>query len=191
MTDTHQIEAWLDRLDTALRGKLPDGERKDIVDETRAHLLDLTRQGVDEDQALSGFGDASAYARAFIDDRALNNALQSQRSFHMAKVLFQIARRSVIASVGLMLFLLFGGIAIGAAVSIVLKIIAPDKVGMWVGPGDRFILGAPAQITSMHEVMGANVYFLFAAMLVAGLLLARYSLVLTIKGVRGRRLIGA
>ena len=177
------IEAWLGRLDHALQ-PLPENERADIVGETRGHLEERLDAGLSSASALAGFGRAEAYARAFLDDYALTQALDSRRSLAMARVLFDFAGRSFVATLGLVGFVVFSATMLAALACILVKLIKPDLVGLWAGP-DGFSLGMGPH-TGRHDILGNGAYAVLALMVVVDAALARLSLIMAVKGVKGR-----
>ncbi len=183
MTDYTDIDAWLSRLDQALL-PLPEGERSDIVGETRGHLEERLDAGLTSTSALAGFGRAEAYARAFLDDYALTQALDSRRSLAMARVLFDVAGRSLVAVFGLFGFVIFSATMLAAVICILVKLIKPGLVGLWSGP-DGFALGLTSH-TGMHDVLGNGLYVVLIGLVVVDAVLARLCLIFAVKGVRGR-----
>ncbi len=183
MTDHNDIEAWLGRLDLALQ-PLPETERADIVGETRGHLEERLDAGLTSASALAGFGRAEAYARAFLDDYALTRALDSRRSLAMARVLFDVAGRSLVATLGLVGFVVFSATMLAALGCILVKLIKPDLVGLWSGP-NGFALGM-ADHAGMHDLLGNGVYIVLAVLVLVDAALARLSLITAVKGVKGR-----
>ncbi len=179
------VSHWLNALNAAL-GSLPADARTEIVAETRGHIQDRIAAGLSSENTLHGFGDPRAYARTFLDDYALTTALDSKRIWPMIKTLASFTSRSIVALFGLIATLTFGGIALGSVVSIVLKMIRPDKVGLWVG-NDHVILGATNMAAQMHEIAGNWVYLIFIAMLAVGAVLARYSLIGSLYMIKGKR----
>jgi len=189
MTDTlpTEVTQWLSTLEQALTN-LPEAERSDIVNEARGHMEERIAAGLAPSNALHGFGDAKTYAQGFIDDHSLNHALSSRRILPMIKTLVSFAGRSTVAFFGLMGTLLFGGIALGSAISIVLKTIRPDKVGLWVNEAQQqYVLGTWNQADPAHEIAGVWVYPIFVVMLLVGAVLARYCLVGALSMIRGKR----
>jgi len=183
MTDHMDIEAWLRNLDHALQ-PLPEAERQDIVGEARGHLEERLDAGLTSASALAGFGRAETYARAFLDDYALTQALDSRRSLAMARVLFDFAGRSLVATLGLVGFVVFSATMLAALVAILVKLVKPDLVGLWSGPN-----GLALGITNhagMHDVLGNGVYLVLTALVMADAALARLSLITAVKGVKGR-----
>jgi uncharacterized membrane protein len=183
MTDHDDIESWLNRLGEALQ-PLPETEREDIVGETRGHLEERLSAGLTSTSALAGFGRAEAYARAFLDDHALTQALDSRRSLAMARVLFDLAGRSLVATLGLIGFVVFSATMLAALGCILVKIIKPDLIGLWSGP-TGFALGATDH-AGMHDVLGNGVYLVLALLVVVDAVLARLSLITAVKGVKSR-----
>jgi len=183
MTDYTDIDAWLDRLDQALL-RLPEDERADIIGETRGHLEERLDAGLTSTSALAGFGRAEAYARAFLDDYALTQALDSRRSLAMARVLFDFAGRSLVAMLGLIGFVIFSATMLAAVVCILVKLVKPGLVGLWSGP-NGVVLGMTSH-TGMHDVLGNWVYAVLLLLVIIDAALARFSLIFAVKGVKGR-----
>ena len=177
------IEAWLNQLDHALQ-PLPAGEREDIVGETRGHLEERLDAGLTSTSALAGFGRAEAYARAFLDDHDLTQALGSRRSLAMARVLFDFAGRSLVATLGLVGFVVFSATMLAAIACVLFKLVRPDMVGLWAGP-KGLVLGITNH-TGMHDVLGNGVYVVLVLLVVVDAALARLSLITAVKGVKGR-----
>ena len=183
MTDYTDIDAWLERLDQAL-ARLPETERADIVGETRGHLEERLDAGLTSTSALAGFGRAEAYARAFLDDYALTQALGSRRSLAMARVLFDLAGRSLVAMLGLIGFVIFSATMLACVVCILIKLVKPDLVGLWSGP-NGVVLGI-SNHTGLHDMLGNGVYAVLVLLVVVDAALARFSLIMAVKGVKGR-----
>ncbi len=177
------IEAWLGRLSHALQ-PLPETEREDIVGEARGHLEERLAAGLTSASALAGFGRAEIYARAFLDDYALTQALDSRRSLAMARVLFDFAGRSLVATLGLVGFVVFSATMLAALGCILVKLIKPDLVGLWAGPGG-VALGI-ARHAGAHDVLGNWVYLVLVVLVLIDAALARLSLITAVKGVKGR-----
>lgn len=182
--DETDINTWLGYLEQVL-APLPAAEREDIVIEARTHLEERVAAGLSATSALVGFGTAEHYARAFLDDHRLNMALDSRRALTMAKTLFQVAGQSLIATLGLIGFLVFGVTTLGAIACILLKIARPEMVGLWIGP-NVFVLGAATTRPTTPEMLGNWVYVVLAALVFIDAILARLSLVLALKGLKGR-----
>lgn len=184
MSEQADIDTWLGYLEQVL-SPLPAGERADIVFEARAHLEERVAAGLSATSALAGFGKAEHYARAFLEDHKLNTALDSRRSLTMLKTLLSVAGQSLIATIGLIAFLVFSLTTLGAIAGILLKIAQPQTVGLWSGP-DYFALGALTDPPQAPEVLGGWIYPILIAIAVIDAWLARFSLVLALKGIKGR-----
>jgi len=183
MTDHNDVEVWLHSLNQALQ-PLPQTEREDIVGEARGHLEERLAAGLNSASALAGFGRAETYARAFLDDYALTRALDSRRSLAMARVLFDFAGRSLVATLGLVGFAVFSATMLAALACILVKMVKPDVVGLWSG-SNGFHLGVTGH-AGMHDVLGNWVYLVLVVLVLADAALARLSLITAVKGVKGR-----
>jgi len=181
--DREAIETWLGRLDLALQ-PLPEDERADIVGETRGHLEERLDAGLSSMSALAGFGRAEAYARAFLDDYALTQALDSRRSLAMARVLFDFAGRSLGATLGLIGFVVFSATMLGALVCLLVKLIKPDLIGLWSGPSG--VVPGFFSHPGLHDMLGNWIYLVLVLLVVVDAALARLSLIIALKGVKGR-----
>ena len=180
------ITQWLNALRDAL-ATLPTQDRDDIVNETGGHLEDRLAAGLTPAQALHGFGPAKAYAQNFVDNYALDRALTSRKVILMIKTLFGFTGRSLIAFFGLMGALVFGSIALASVVSIVLKTIRPDMVGLWINDSTQnYVLGTTGDHVGFHEAAGNWVYLIFVALIIIGGFLGRASLLAAIKSIKGK-----
>jgi hypothetical protein len=128
MSNGARIDAWLSRLDNALR-QLPADRRGDIVTEARGHLMDRLAAGLMPDQALHGFGEPETYARPFADDFQLNTALEAKKTLPLVLALLTHARRGLTAVLGLFGAAFFVVLFVVAALELVLKILLPEHVG--------------------------------------------------------------
>ncbi|ESQ74217.1 hypothetical protein [Asticcacaulis sp. AC402] len=189
MTDRDTIETWLKALDAALI-TLPVSQRADVVAEARGHLEERLAAGLSAESALHGFGTAKTYAQGFVDQHALDTALNSKRIIVMVTTLAAFTSRSIIAFFGLLGALLFGSLALGSVVSIVLKMINPAAVGLWMEGKDSFILGTTSNPSVATELAGNWVYLIFVAMIVVGGFLARGSLIAAIRSIRNETIVG-
>jgi uncharacterized membrane protein len=182
--DESDINTWLGYLEQVL-APLPATERDDIVIEARAHLEERIAAGLSATSALTGFGKAETYARAFLDDHALTQALDSRRALTMATTLFRVAGQSLIATLGLVGFLVFGATTLGALACILLKLAQPQMVGIWQAPG-HFAMGAVSHAPDAPEVAGNWIYPILIGLVIIDAALARLSLVLALKGLKGQ-----
>jgi len=184
MSEQDDINTWLGYLEQVL-APLPAGERADIVGEARAHLEERVSAGLSATSALAGFGKAEAYARPFLDDHKLDTALSSRSSMAMAKALLSVAGQSLTAILGLIGFLVFGVTTLAAIACILLKIARPEMVGLWLAP-DVVWLGIATHRPAAPEMLGGWIYVVLAALVIFDAALARLSLILALKGLKGR-----
>jgi len=103
----------------------------------------------------------------------------------MLKTLISVSGKSLIATLGLIGFLVFGVTTLAAIACILLKIARPEMVGLWLAP-DVFVLGAATTRPAAPEMLGNWIYVVLASLVFFDALLARFSLVLALKGLKGR-----
>lgn len=194
-------QQWLDRLELSLR-PLPRQEVDAILTEARAHFLDRLGQRQPAGQLLDGFGEAADYARSFVDAYFLERAHSRRSILGMIQAVARIARRSLTGAVGLALAILFGSLGVGAALCLPLKLIYPDRVGLWLdlplnahhryvhtgaeGPAmnighDHIVVGFATTPPAFPEVLGGWVYPIFIAIAILCLLAMRALLARTVR----------
>src|SRR5258706_1905434 len=105
------LKTYLRRLRWAL-AKLPESERDDIVQETDAHVCDRVAQGEQQAQVLAELGAPETYARGFLDELQLSQALASHGFSVMAAALLRRAPRNITASAALVAGALAGVVAV-------------------------------------------------------------------------------
>jgi hypothetical protein len=132
------VAAWLRRLNWAL-GALPARDREEILAETAAHLDEATAAGRPAPDVLAGFGSAEAYARRFIDDADVTQALGGQRSGDLIGVVARRAHRSLVAALAGVALLMLGMAGLMAVTVAVMEIQDPVHAGLWWGPTVRFV----------------------------------------------------
>ncbi len=184
MSEHDDIETWLGYLTQVLQ-PLDTEERDDIVGEARAHLEERLAAGLTATSALTGFGKAEAYARPFLENHAVNQALDGKRPIDMVRVLLSVAGQSLSATIGLVGFGLFTATTVLALVGILLKMVRPELVGLWSGPG-VFAFGFLPQPPDAPERLGNAIYPLLIALVIIDAWLVRFSLVATLKGLKDR-----
>lgn len=147
MTETSvdgEVERYLRRLRYALR-PLPSEEREEILREVRSHFLDRADSS-GSDRAASvrstarALGTPEEYARAFVTDYRVTAALTDGSGFAMLYEVVRLAGSGVRWLLGLMLFLIVFGVAVGLVVVGLLKLVFPESVGLWYAP-DLGVLG--------------------------------------------------
>lgn len=183
MTDDARIEDWLRRMKWAL-ARMPSPEREDILAETRAHLRERLDGGQNAEAALAALGPADVYARRFIDEMELSNALGSQRSSDLFRVVLRRLHRSLVAVVAFIALLFLGALGVGAPATAIGKLFDPAHFGLWVGPYN-FSLGYNSN-PDIHEVLGNGIYPV--AVVITGLawVLGRMVLLWAARAIRGR-----
>jgi hypothetical protein len=135
----NRIDAYLAELNTAL-ATLPAAEREDIAREIAGHLRDRATAG-GLDAALKAMGAPEAYARSFLEDRSLSQALVRPNPLMLLFAVLNRAARSVLAFVFGTLAAALYLFAAAFALIVVLKEITPGNVGWWAGHG-HFEFGA-------------------------------------------------
>ena len=135
MTREHSTEVleFLAELSAALRA-LPQADRAEIVREIESHLLERDQAG-DLDAALAALGRPQTFARNYLADRAMNQALTQPNPMTLLFAVLNRAGRSALACIvgfaACVLYLLSGSFAL----LVVLKQVTPNNVGWWSSPG--------------------------------------------------------
>lgn len=153
-----EVEAFLDALEKSA-APLQRESRLSTVRELRSHFAELVeRSGASGAlDALKSFGGAESYAATLADADAIENALASENPVRRLSVAVAAATSGTAASLKLaaaatlqLTSLSFAGLAI-------LKLIAPEAVGFFVGPGDEFVIGFSRDSSSegWREIAGA------------------------------------
>jgi hypothetical protein len=178
--------AFLSRLAAAL-GPLPEPVSTDITREIASHLAERQARG-DLDAAIAALGDPHDFARTFVEDYDLTNALNRASPVPLLINILGRSARSTLAFVtGFLAIILYAFAAAFTAVAI-LKPITPRNVGFWrTGSGIDF--GAIYGTTHSQPeligywiipigVLGAMIAYLVATLLLkaAGKLFLRTSL---------------
>jgi uncharacterized membrane protein len=174
-----EVSRWLNRLNWAL-ASIPAAERDDIVVETRGHLAESIADGHSPRDALAHFGAAETYARTFLDDIELSGALGSQRAGAMLSVLARRVHKSLVAAFGFLLVVVLGGVAFGAMLTALVKIVSPAYAGFWVGPRD-FGLGVIDDPSHAHELLGKWIFPVLALILALCWILGRMVLLWSLR----------
>ncbi|MGO9519148.1 MAG: HAAS signaling domain-containing protein [Candidatus Korobacteraceae bacterium] len=202
-----QESAWFKRFEAALSG-LPTEDSREIVRELREHLHERISQGHDVEQMLGAFGDASAYARTFIDEYSLTRARDSRQTLRMFATVASFARRSLIACIGLLFASVFALLITSSLVCLTIKVVRPDRVGLWVdlplGAQHRYVHSGPESIPlrlgrdhiqfgysnprpQAPEILGTWIYPCLLALALLGYMGLRFTLFRTLNKLSGRR----
>jgi uncharacterized membrane protein len=134
-----QANAFLVSLNAALRA-LPQADRAEIAREIESHLCERGEAG-ELAEALAALGRPEDFARSYLDDRALNQALARPNPVTLLFAVLNRSGRSLIAFIvgfaAVMLYLFSGSFAL----IVLLKQITPANVGWWASRG-HFEFGA-------------------------------------------------
>jgi uncharacterized membrane protein len=160
-----RIDAYLKRLRQAL-GALPPEEIADIVREIRGHIIERAEATASLNQEaltriLNALGDPDDIA-ALYQSRAM--VARARASTSPSLILMAAIRWAGMSVIGLVTFVfgVFGYVmGIGLFVTALLKVLYPDRVGVWVGPhGWDFSMGvlsaAEQGRAHAHEVLGSS-----------------------------------
>jgi uncharacterized membrane protein len=149
-----RLESYLARLEAAL-STTPTVERREILLETRSHVLERTRRGQPQrvEDVLAQLGAPEAYARQFMPE------LDTPTTPH-ANALSGIARLASGGSTALPALFVVAmsyAVAVLALLMAAWELLEPDKVGLWLGTAGgerRILLGSYSRGPHMREVLG-------------------------------------
>lgn len=158
-TPSPKIIVYLSKLKRALKA-LPTSERKDILAETRSHLLERLEQGEPAlDAAFEAMGLPETYARAFLEDFKADAPVRKSGPVMFWQTLLTVRSGllGIIAS-GVFFGLFYQTLAIAAMAPI--DLIKPEIVGLWMGKHDNglpylfFGISPYFAEQGAHEVLG-------------------------------------
>lgn len=153
------LQQYLARLEAELSA-VPEAERREILLETRSHVLDRTRRtpSLNVEQVLAELGPAEQYARRFLPATA---ALARRPG-----VWARIAEQRWMGLVLLLPVVAAYSVAVVAVLIAINKLVEPANTGVWMNnPGDPFqlqIVVSDPGPRKGHEALG---YWLVALML--------------------------
>ena len=150
------VEAWLRRLHFALQ-PMPSPARDEIIAETRAHLIERLDSGADPVELLAGFGPPDAYARHFLDEMELAQALGEQKSADLLTVVGRRVHRSLIAALAFAVVVALAGLCLAAIATLSYEIIDPVHSGLWRGP-NQFFIGVIDDPGSARDLLGPLIW---------------------------------
>ena len=140
------LDRYLHRLEHAL-ASLPPEERRDIVAETRSHVLDrmAARPGARLQDVLAELGDPATYARRFTGEGDEPGPLRVITALALRGMTAFLALNALVAAygVGLLLLVIAGG-----------KLMYPDRVGLWVDREEGSALFGFPEDPAGTEVLG-------------------------------------
>lgn len=158
-----RIEAYLDRLRLAL-GALPPEEIAEIVREIRGHIVERAESTDLLNEAalkgiLSALGNPEDIASLYQSRAMVARARASTSPFLILMTTIRWAGMSLAGFVACLFGLIGYVLGIGFLVSPILKMLNPDRVGLWVGPQYwNLSLGALSAAEQgrahAHEVLG-------------------------------------
>jgi len=129
-------------------------DREEVLDEMRAHLIEVAAAGQDMDEAIAGFGPPELYARAIVENYDLTRAVGGARVWPAARVLAARMTRSILAAAIAVMIAIPGLFVLVSLFLAFVKLALPNQVGLWMGQ-DVFVLGmvdTPYETT--HEMLG-------------------------------------
>lgn len=175
MTQNNRIDAYIRDLTRAL-SSLSENDRREIVDEIRAHLDH--RDGESKlDDAIKALGSPHQCARGFLEELQLQAAFNDVGPARTFGALIALASRRATATVGLFVSGVFYLFAVGFAFICVAEIVSPNSVGLWIDPaGDTYALGVVdvEEGSGAREVLGAWMIPFAAAISMLSLLIAQW-----------------
>ncbi len=127
-------DTYLAQLERELH-PLPAEERGRILQEIGGHLAERAAIGPQVlHTTITQLGPPRTLARSFIDDRALNEALDAGKAFRILWVILRRAWRglawTIVGTSGALLYMF----SVAFLIVAVAKPIVPHQVGMWLGP---------------------------------------------------------
>lgn len=167
MNATPAIEAYLRRLARAL-SSLPEEERREILEETRSHLVERATE-IGEDAAIAALSPAERYARGFLDERMLSAALADGGPAATFGALLRVGSRRLVGAIGLGVTAFLFLFAAALAPIAVSELTNPEDTGLFVSNvSDAFFLGIIGDESRERydEVLGA---WLLPSLFLAGL----------------------
>lgn len=170
-----RLKHYLKRLDWAL-APLPEADRHDILQETRAHFADRMAAGNPDAafaEIVARFGPPEDYAQQFLDNYQITAAVADGSGSAMLPQALRVAGRGATALLGSAFFLLLYGVALGLVLLAVLKLVAPTHVGLWYAP-EQGVAGLgyvdAATAAASVELLG---YWILPVNIIGALLLYR------------------
>jgi uncharacterized membrane protein len=170
---------WLRRLSWAL-ASLPGPERHDLLKEIAAHLAERVQSGQATNDVLARFGPPEDYARRFLDDYGLSDALGSERSSAMIVALGRRAHRSFVALAAVALVSVLAAAAFVVVLTAIIKVFDPAHAGLWRGSSALFI-GVIDDPSKAHELLGAWIFPLAALAVLLTWLIGRVILLAALR----------
>jgi uncharacterized membrane protein len=149
-----EMTQYLSTLEKEL-ATLPQSERHEIVNEIRAHILDRMQAGAAPSDVLRQMGSPAALGREYTANLSVASAAKSRSPFKLFGAALHLASQGA-KGFGVLVVTLIGyGAAFGMFLSVLLKPIFPDRVGLFVGKNGQVFIGMrPYGTEGLTEVLG-------------------------------------
>ncbi len=169
------VDRYLDRVRSALRG-MSVTEVDDIVIELRGHIAERSGTAGGAEASLRSLGDPTELARQYRADSVTTRAELSRSPIIMLHSLLLLRRGSFAGWLAFALAALGYAWAIALGAAAVEKILSPQDVGLWLGPGPgstpRIMIDGPGP-PGARELLGSWFVPLGIAVCVALLFLTK------------------
>lgn len=175
MTSNGRIDEYIREFSRALSG-LPESDRREIVDEIRAHLEHRATENKLE-EAVKALGSPRECARQFLEELKLQAAFTEAGPARTFSALLALASRRATATLGLFVSGVFYLFAIGFAVTCISEIVSPESAGLWIDRENGvFMLGVfdATDKAEAKEILGLWLIPIAAAMSVLSFLVAHW-----------------
>ena len=146
-----RVERYLEGLESALKGA-PVGEKLDLLNEIRAHILDAVEGGTEVERVLAGLGTP----RELVERYRMEGMLRQASHTFSPWVLLRTAWRWAFTGVRGFFVFLFAMVGYMTAFVMGLCVILRPfnhNIGLWIGPR-TFEIGTQTD-PAAHELLGA------------------------------------
>lgn len=171
-----RLDEWLRGLKWSL-SPIPSPEREDILEETRGHIAERVGAGASVDEVLTAFGTPEQYARRFVDDMQVSQALGAAKAGPLLGVIMTRLHRSALAIGAFAVLLILGVVAFSAVSIIWFEITDPVHTGLWMNDRGTAFIGIIDDPQSAEDRLGAGVIPVAIFLLTLSAVLARLTLV--------------
>lgn len=178
--EKQRLDDWLRRLSWAL-GRMPEGDRTSIVEETRGHIEERLGTGQALEDVIAGFGSPEKYARCFLEEMEIGRALGSQRTTDLLGVIFRTIHASFTSLIALVCIVFIALSEVVAVLLAVMEIRDPLHTGFWYGGGSFFIGVIDDPATAVDLLSGGKIYLFAGALMISGMLIARLVLLSSVR----------
>ncbi len=124
---------YLTHMEQAL-GTLPAQERTAILEETRAHFLDILSADGERavQKSMDAFGPPEVYAANFIETTQIRKAIASLSAKAMFKHILRLAGRGLVYFIAAKVIITLYVFSFAFAAIAIIKPILPQSVGLWL-----------------------------------------------------------